>query len=126
MPQLGETVAEGKIVKWFKAAGDAVKPRKVTSIWYGLPAVSLTLTLPADWFSASVRFSARHLCTAYIAASARSILDHDGLPRQSAKFAAHDSRHGVGGPACGKGNNHLQATRRKLLCLCSDKNSSEL
>ena len=26
MPQLGETVAEGKIVKWFKAAGDTVKP----------------------------------------------------------------------------------------------------
>ena len=26
MPQLGETVAEGKIMKWFKAAGDAVKP----------------------------------------------------------------------------------------------------
>ena len=26
MPQLGETVAEGKIVKWFKAAGDSVKP----------------------------------------------------------------------------------------------------
>jgi pyruvate dehydrogenase E2 component (dihydrolipoamide acetyltransferase) len=26
MPQLGETVAEGKIVKWFKAAGEAVKP----------------------------------------------------------------------------------------------------
>jgi pyruvate dehydrogenase E2 component (dihydrolipoyllysine-residue acetyltransferase) len=26
MPQLGETVAEGKIVKWFKAAGDPVKP----------------------------------------------------------------------------------------------------
>ncbi|HMJ40860.1 MAG TPA: dihydrolipoamide acetyltransferase family protein [Pseudolabrys sp.] len=26
MPQLGETVAEGKIVKWFKAAGDAVRP----------------------------------------------------------------------------------------------------
>jgi pyruvate dehydrogenase E2 component (dihydrolipoyllysine-residue acetyltransferase) len=26
MPQLGETVAEGKIVKWFKAAGDIVKP----------------------------------------------------------------------------------------------------
>ena len=26
MPQLGETVAEGKIIKWFKAAGDAVKP----------------------------------------------------------------------------------------------------
>ena len=26
MPQLGETVAEGKIVKWFKAAGDAVAP----------------------------------------------------------------------------------------------------
>lgn len=26
MPQLGETVAEGKIVKWFKQAGDAVKP----------------------------------------------------------------------------------------------------
>jgi pyruvate dehydrogenase E2 component (dihydrolipoamide acetyltransferase) len=26
MPQLGETVTEGKIVKWFKAAGDAVKP----------------------------------------------------------------------------------------------------
>ncbi len=25
MPQLGETVAEGKIVKWFKSAGDAVK-----------------------------------------------------------------------------------------------------
>ena len=25
MPQLGETVAEGKIIKWFKAAGDAVK-----------------------------------------------------------------------------------------------------
>jgi pyruvate dehydrogenase E2 component (dihydrolipoamide acetyltransferase) len=26
MPQLGETVVEGKITKWFKAAGDAVKP----------------------------------------------------------------------------------------------------
>ena len=26
MPQLGETVAEGKIVKWFKQAGDAVSP----------------------------------------------------------------------------------------------------
>ncbi len=26
MPQLGETVAEGKIIKWFKSAGDAVKP----------------------------------------------------------------------------------------------------
>jgi pyruvate dehydrogenase E2 component (dihydrolipoamide acetyltransferase) len=26
MPQLGETVAEGKIVKWFKQAGDAVRP----------------------------------------------------------------------------------------------------
>lgn len=26
MPQLGETVAEGKISKWFKSAGDAVKP----------------------------------------------------------------------------------------------------
>ena len=23
MPQLGETVAEGKITKWFKTAGDA-------------------------------------------------------------------------------------------------------
>ena len=26
MPQLGETVAEGKISKWFVSAGDAVKP----------------------------------------------------------------------------------------------------
>src|ERR1700741_864640 len=26
MPHLGETVAEGKITKWFKTAGDAVKP----------------------------------------------------------------------------------------------------
>ncbi len=26
MPQLGETVAEGKITQWFKAAGDTVKP----------------------------------------------------------------------------------------------------
>ena len=26
MPQLGETVAEGKITKWFKSPGDAVKP----------------------------------------------------------------------------------------------------
>ncbi len=26
MPQLGETVAEGKIVKWFKAVGDTVAP----------------------------------------------------------------------------------------------------
>src|SRR5262247_2140100 len=26
MPQLGETVSEGKITRWFKAAGDAVKP----------------------------------------------------------------------------------------------------
>src|SRR5215470_16692656 len=26
MPQLGETVAEGKISKWFVAAGDSVKP----------------------------------------------------------------------------------------------------
>jgi pyruvate dehydrogenase E2 component (dihydrolipoamide acetyltransferase) len=26
MPQLGETVAEGKITKWFKKSGDAVKP----------------------------------------------------------------------------------------------------
>src|SRR3977135_4101435 len=26
MPQLGETVAEGKISKWFVSAGDAVRP----------------------------------------------------------------------------------------------------
>ena len=26
MPQLGETVAEGKITKWFKSSGEAVKP----------------------------------------------------------------------------------------------------
>src|SRR5438128_2386096 len=26
MPQPGETVAEGKITKWFKSAGDTVKP----------------------------------------------------------------------------------------------------
>src|SRR6478752_8075601 len=26
MPQLGETVAEGKITQWFKAAGDAIAP----------------------------------------------------------------------------------------------------
>ena len=26
MPQLGETVSEGKITKWFKKAGDAVQP----------------------------------------------------------------------------------------------------
>jgi len=26
MPQLGETVSEGKITQWFKSAGDAVKP----------------------------------------------------------------------------------------------------
>ena len=26
MPQLGETVTEGKVTKWFKSAGDAVKP----------------------------------------------------------------------------------------------------
>src|SRR5690349_2818530 len=26
MPQLGETVAEGKITKWFKSAGETVKP----------------------------------------------------------------------------------------------------
>jgi pyruvate dehydrogenase E2 component (dihydrolipoyllysine-residue acetyltransferase) len=26
MPQLGETVAEGKITTWYKAVGDAVRP----------------------------------------------------------------------------------------------------
>ena len=26
MPQLGETVAEGKVTKWFMSAGDTVKP----------------------------------------------------------------------------------------------------
>src|SRR5882762_8758003 len=26
MPQLGETVSEGKITKWFKSTGDAVRP----------------------------------------------------------------------------------------------------
>ena len=26
MPQLGETVAEGKITQWFKSAGEEVKP----------------------------------------------------------------------------------------------------
>src|SRR5512137_1318359 len=26
MPQLGETVAEGKITKWFKSAGDKIAP----------------------------------------------------------------------------------------------------
>ena len=26
MPQLGETVAEGKITKWFKSAGEQVQP----------------------------------------------------------------------------------------------------
>ena len=33
MPQLGETVTEGKVTKWFKSAGDAVKPGdKVTVV----------------------------------------------------------------------------------------------
>src|SRR4051812_9762500 len=26
MPQLGETVAEGKVTKWYKTAGDSIKP----------------------------------------------------------------------------------------------------
>src|SRR5262245_43982967 len=26
MPQLGETVAEGKVTKWYKSVGDAVQP----------------------------------------------------------------------------------------------------
>src|SRR5580704_9762546 len=26
MPQLGETVAEGRITQWFKSAGEAIKP----------------------------------------------------------------------------------------------------
>src|SRR5881396_485231 len=26
MPQLGETVAHGKVTQWFKSAGDAIKP----------------------------------------------------------------------------------------------------
>ena len=26
MPQLGETVAEGKITQWFKSAGETIKP----------------------------------------------------------------------------------------------------
>ena len=26
MPQLGETVAEGKVASWFKSVGDAVAP----------------------------------------------------------------------------------------------------
>ena len=53
MPQLGETVAEGKITKWFKTAGDAVKP-----VGYQAPAdttvtnqgvASIRPGLPPDW-----------------------------------------------------------------------------
>jgi pyruvate dehydrogenase E2 component (dihydrolipoamide acetyltransferase) len=37
MPQLGETVAEGKITKWFKSAGDAVKPGDDSSVCRNSP-----------------------------------------------------------------------------------------
>src|ERR1700724_3010479 len=44
MPQLGETVAEGKITKWFKAAGDKVAPgenlfeMETDKVWMEVPA----------------------------------------------------------------------------------------
>src|SRR5262249_14651156 len=57
MPQLGETVAEGKITQWFKSAGDAVKPgdnlfeiETVEVSWYVRPPTggcSAQLRVPA-------------------------------------------------------------------------------
>ena len=32
MPQLGETVAEGKITQWFKSAGDTIKPAALRAL----------------------------------------------------------------------------------------------
>src|ERR1700690_738204 len=44
------------------STGEAVKPRKLTSSWNGLPCVSLTLTLPNPALSASATLSACPPC----------------------------------------------------------------
>jgi pyruvate/2-oxoglutarate dehydrogenase complex dihydrolipoamide acyltransferase (E2) component len=55
MPQLGETVAEGKITTWFKSVGDAVKPGdnlfeiETDKVSMEVPATSAGASRPARW-----------------------------------------------------------------------------
>jgi pyruvate dehydrogenase E2 component (dihydrolipoamide acetyltransferase) len=57
MPQLGETVAEGKITKWFKAAGDAVKPGE-TLFEIETDKTSMEVPAIADGVLAEIRVAA--------------------------------------------------------------------
>ena len=45
MPQLGETVAEGKILAWFKAVGDEIKEGDNAQRWLGEEGRAMALTL---------------------------------------------------------------------------------
>ena len=65
MPQLGETVAEGKISKWFVKTGDAVKPGdnlfeiETDKVSMEVPAIAAGMLARSMWRPERLRRSAR-------------------------------------------------------------------
>src|SRR4051794_1203216 len=91
MPQLGETVAEGKISKWFVSAGDAVKPGdnlfeiETDKVSMEVPAISAG-TLAAIHVQAG-EVAPVGAVVAIIAGSGEKISSQPAAPKQAASRA---------------------------------------
>ena len=106
MPQLGETVAEGKITTWFKAIGDAVKPGdnlfeiETDKVSMEVPATSAgTLT--------EIRVAAGEV--APVGAVVAIVAGAAGEARPSPPLAGESWRGGTGGAANSGGGGHTGA-----------------
>src|SRR5437763_4950914 len=101
MPQLGETVAEGKITKWYKSAGDAVKPGD-NLFDIETDKVSMEVPSTAAGVLAEIRVGAGEIApvgavVAVIAGAAGAVSEHPLVPakagtQQDSERVALDSR----------------------------------
>ncbi|MBI3434060.1 MAG: 2-oxo acid dehydrogenase subunit E2 [Proteobacteria bacterium] len=84
MPQLGETVAEGKITKWFKSAGDEVKPGD-NLFEIETDKVSMEVPSVAAGVLAEIRVAAGDVA---VVGAVVAVIADAGAPRQSTSGAA--------------------------------------
>ncbi len=103
MPQLGETVAEGKIVKWFKSAGDAVKPGDNL---FEIETDKTSMEVPATSAGtlAEIRFGVGEVAkvgavVAVIAGAGETSEPQAPLPWLHSKNSAHSRESGNPGPS---------------------------
>ena len=112
MPQLGETVAEGKISKWFVSAGDTVKPGDNL---FEIETDKVSMEVPA--ISAGM-LAAIHVPAGETCAGRRGRGDHSGQ-RRNGVVPRHSSAHPreSGGPEPGKEelDSRLRGNERSLL-----------